>query len=128
MRAIDANIVVRYLTGDDPGQAAEAKTVVEAGNTFVGTTVLLETEWILRSVYGFLPREVAAALRAFSGLPGVSVENPALLAWALDRAEGGMDFADSLHLGTAAHCETMFTFDRRFIRAAEDVPVSVVEP
>lgn len=128
MRAIDTNIIVRYLTGDDSGQSARAKTVVEAGNIFVGTAVLLETEWVLRSVYGLLPREVAAALRSFSGLPGVSVENPALLAWALDRAERGMDFADSLHLGTAAHCELMFTFDRRFIKAAEDAPVSVIEP
>jgi predicted nucleic-acid-binding protein len=31
MRAVDTNIVVRYLTGDDPGQAAKAKTVIDAG-------------------------------------------------------------------------------------------------
>ena len=61
-----------------------------------------------------LPENVAAALRAIAGLPGLSVENPAPLALALDRTAKGIDFADSLHLGTAAHCEMMFTFDRRF--------------
>jgi len=56
---------------------------------------------VLRSVYGLTGKEVAAALRSFAGLPGVSVENPTLLAEALARAEEGMDFADALHLGAA---------------------------
>ena len=128
MRAIDTNIVVRYLTGDEPAQAARARAVVAAGQVFVGTTVLLESEWVLRSVYGLAGTEVAAALRAFAGLREVTVENPVLLAEALDRAEQGMDFADALHLGAAARCEAMLTFDRRFIQAARDAPVRVLEP
>ena len=128
MRAIDTNIVVRYLTDDDPEQAARARAVVDAGDVFVSTTVFLECEWVLRSVYRFSGTEVAAALRAFAGLPDVSVENPVLLAAALDHAEQGMDFADALHLSAAAHCEVMLTFDSRFIDVAEDTPVRVIEP
>ncbi len=128
MRAVDTNIVVRYLIGDDPGQAARARAAVDAGGIFAGTTVLLESEWVLRSVYGFTGKEVAVALRSFAGLPGVSVENPSLLAEALARAEEGMDFADALHLGAAAGCEAMLTFDRHFIEAAGDAPVRVEEP
>lgn len=128
MRAIDTNVVVRYLTGDEPEQAARARATVDAGSVFASTTVLLETEWLLRSVYGFAATEVAAALRGFAGLPGVSVENPPLLAEALARMEGGMDFADALHLGAAEGCEFMLTFDRRFIEAAGDAPVRVEEP
>ena len=128
MRAIDTDILVRYLTGDDPEQAARARAAVDAGPVFASTTVLLESEWVLRSVYGFAGREMAAALRGFAGLPGVSVENPALLAEALVRTEGGMDFADALHLGAAAGCEAMLTFDRRFIEAAGDAPVRAEEP
>ena len=128
MQAIDTNVLVRYLTGDEPEQAARARTAIDAGDVFVSTTVLLESEWVLRSVYDFAGSEVAAALRAFSGLPGVSVENPALLTEALDLAEKGMDFADALHLGAAAGCETMLTFDRRFIETARNTPIRVVEP
>ena len=128
MRAIDANVVVRYLTRDDPGQAAKARAVVDAGNVFVGTTVLLETEWVLRSVYGFSSRNVADALLAFAGLPGVTIESPALLAGALARTRDGMDFADALHLGAAANCEEMLTFDRRFIETARGDAVRVTEP
>ena len=128
MRAIDTNIVVRYLTGDHPRQAAKARAIIEGGDVFVGTTVLLESEWVLRSVYGYSGPEVAAALRAFAGLPEVSVESPTMLAEALDRAENGMDFADALHLGAAARCESMLTFDRRFVELAKDSPVPVTEP
>ena len=40
---------------------------------------LLDSEWGLRSVYGFAPEDFAVALRAFAGLPGVTVEDPGLL-------------------------------------------------
>ena len=128
MRALDTNIVVRYLTGDDPEQSARAKAVTDAGPVFVSTTVLLECDWVLRSVYGFSGEEVAAALYAFAGLPSVSVESPAMLAEALDRAATGMDLADALHLGAAARCDAMLTFDRRFIETAKGTSVKVMQP
>ncbi len=128
MRAIDTNVVVRYLTRDDPVQAARAKAVIDAGGAFIATTVLLETEWVLRSAYGFVPEDVARALGDLAGLPGVSVEDPVLLAEALQRAEAGMDFADSLHLGAASRCEAMLTFDRRFIESAGNAAIAVTEP
>ena len=128
MRAVDTNVVVRYLTSDHPEQAARAKGVIDAGHVFVSTTVMLETEWVLRSVYGFAGKEVAAALRAFAGLPDVSVENPVLLAEALDRVDKAMDFADALHLGSATRCDAMLTFDRRFVAADRGAPIRVREP
>jgi len=128
MRAIDANVVVRYLTGDDARQAARARAAIDAGDVFVSTTVLLESEWVLRSVYGLAGTEVATALRSFVGLPGILVERPDLISNALDDAEKGMDFADALHLGAAARCEAMLTFDRRFIELAGDASVPVTEP
>lgn len=128
MRAIDTNVVVRHLVGDEPEQAARATAVIAAGQVFVSTTVLLESDWVLRSTYGYSGARVAAALRALAGLEEVTVEDPLLLAEALDRAERGMDFADALHLGAAARCEAMLTFDRRFVRAAADARVPVREP
>ena len=128
MRAVDTNIIVRYLTGDEPEQASRARSAIDAGDVFAATTVLLESECVLRSVYGFSAGEVAAALRAFVGLPGVSVENSTRLADALGRVEQGMDFADALHLGAAARCEALLTFDRRFIDLAGDSRVRVMEP
>ena len=118
MLAIDTNVVVRLLTGDDPDQAARARALLEGARVFVALTVMLETEWVLRSAYGFERGQVADALTAFAGLEAVVVERPQLLAEALRRCAAGMDFADALHLGAAEGCEGFVTFDRRLVAAA----------
>lgn len=119
MLAVDTNLIVRYLTGDHSKQSAKARAVIDGEDVFVSTTVVLETEWVLRSVYSFDSTQVCAALRAFAGLPRVSLEDPALVASALDRTAQGLDFADALHLGRAEGCDAFVTFDLRFIRAAK---------
>ncbi|KIZ41470.1 MULTISPECIES: type II toxin-antitoxin system VapC family toxin [Rhodopseudomonas] len=119
MLGIDTNLIVRYLTGDHPKQSARARALIDGEEVFVATTVLLETDWVLRSVYGFTANEICVALRAFAGLARVSLEDPALIASALDRVERGMDFADALHLGRAERCDGFVTFDSGLIRAAK---------
>jgi predicted nucleic-acid-binding protein len=126
MLAIDTNVVVRYLTGDHPRQSARARALVDGEDVFVSTTVLLETEWVLRSAYGFEPAEVYGALRSFAGLSRVSLEDPTLVATALERVASGMDFADALHLGRAEACDGFVTFDQQFIRAARSAGVREV--
>jgi predicted nucleic-acid-binding protein len=126
MLAIDTNLVVRYLTGDHPQQSAKARAVIDGEEVFVSTTVMLETEWVLRSAYGFDAKHVCKALRGFGGLPNVVLEDPELVAFALDRMNDGMDFADSLHLGRAASCDAFLTFDQRFIRSAKAMGLAKV--
>jgi predicted nucleic acid-binding protein len=75
MLAIDTNIVVRYLTADHPGQSPKAKALINSKDVFVCTTVLLETEWVLRSVYGFAPADIVKALAAFAGPSRVTLED-----------------------------------------------------
>ncbi len=118
MLAIDTNLIVRYLTGDHPQQSPKARALIDAEDVFVSTTVLLETGWVLRSVYGLAPVEVARALGAFAGLAHVMLEDAALAARAVDWTVGGMDFADAFHLAKAEGCDAMMTFDWRFVRTA----------
>lgn len=126
MIAIDTNIVVRYLTGDHPVQSARAREIVDSGPTFVAVTVVLETEWVLRSTYSYKPADVARALRAFGGLPGVKIEDAGAVSAAFDLAEQGMDFADALHLGRSDKADGFLTFDRRFVKAAKAAGIETV--
>ncbi len=119
MLAIDTNLIVRYLTGDHPKQSAKARALIDSEDVFISTTVMLETEWVLRSTYGYAPVDVCKALRAFAGLPRVSLEDPVLVSIALDGVDSGMDFADALHLGRADACDAFVTFDRKLIKAAK---------
>ena len=90
-------------------------------------SVVRETEWVLRSAYGYKPADVARALRAFGGLPQVTIEDAATLAAAFDLAERGMDFADALHLGRASGQDVFLTFDRRFVKAAQAAGIDLVQ-
>ena len=129
MRAIDTNVIVRVLTADNAKQAKAARRVIEAGDIFIGTTVVLETEWVLRAGYGFGSAQIAEGLRALFGLAGVTVEETPETAQALDWMSNGMDFADALHLARSSHCSAFVSFDRKLAkRALGLVPIPVEAP
>lgn len=129
MRAVDTNVVVRYLVADDDDQFMRARAVFAGGDVFVATTVILETEWVLRGAYRFSPAVIVAAFRSIGGLAGVSVEDAEQLNTALRWMAGGMDFADALHLARAKGCDAFISFDRSLAKVATRVAgIAVVEP
>lgn len=117
--AIDTNVLVRFLMADDPLQAKQARRLVECCKILVTPTVLLETEWVLRSGYQCKPQDIATYFHAFLGLPGVEVSEPEAVVEALQNYVAGMDFADALHLTLSKGAPTFVTFDRRLIRKAQ---------
>jgi len=125
--AIDTNVLVRYLIGDHPEQSRKAYAAIKSRTIFVSITVLLESEWVLRSLYGQSTPEICEGFRALAGLPQVTIENLALLAGALEHAEAGMDFADALHLGALSQCDSPLTFDRKFAKASARYDLKVEE-
>jgi predicted nucleic-acid-binding protein len=127
VRAVDTNVVVRFLTADDPRQARAARRVFVAGEVYLGTTVILETEWVLRLGYGFTARQIAEGLLKLGGLPGVVIEEPARTAQALDWMAAGLDFADALHLARSSHCNTFVSFDRTLAKRAKGLTPIAVE-
>lgn len=119
MIALDTNVVVRFLVNDDKTQGPRARALIARGDTFVGVTVLLETEWVLRSAYGFPAAEIARFFRALLGLPGMRTDDPERISRALGGYEAGLDFADALHMAFADGAEAFATFDRRLARRAK---------
>ena len=69
MIALDSSVVVRLLADDDPHQSRRAAGLLEDNAVFVPLTVLLETEWVLCSVYALERDAVLRGLRGFLGLP-----------------------------------------------------------
>jgi predicted nucleic-acid-binding protein len=121
MIAIDTNLIVRFLVKDDREQAQRARALIDAEDVFVPTSVLLETEWVLRSAYKLPRQDLVTALRAFLDLPRVFAEGREAALAALDWAGQGMEFADALHLASASSCKAFASFDRRLARAAQKV-------
>ena len=118
MQAVDTNVVVRYLTDDDLAQAARARGLIDGGDVWLGLTVLLETEWVLRTSYRFSQTDITAAFRTLAGQPTVHVENAGVLAQALTLCDGGLDFADALHVSAAAMVDGFSTLDAALMAQA----------
>ena len=119
MTAVDTNVLVRLLTGDDPSQAAVARSVFAAGRIWISKTVLLETAWVLRSLFDFDEGAVRMAFTGLLGLSGVEVEDEGAVSAALALAVQGVDFADAMHLASRPHGCNFVTFDRAFVRRAK---------
>jgi predicted nucleic-acid-binding protein len=124
--AVDTNVIVRYLTRDDAAQFANASALISGADVYVSTTVLLETEWVLRRGYRFGRERVIAALAAVAGLPHVTLEDPAVAARALDWTRRGMDFADALHLAKAEGCDAFISFDQHLATVANALSAAKV--
>ena len=102
MTGLDTNVVVRYLTHDDPDQSKKASAVVEEAATkgeklLVHPVVLCELVWVLETAYDYGRSEVAATLDRI--LRTAQFEFPdketVWSAWA-DYRSGKGDFADYL--------------------------------
>ena len=118
MISIDANVIVRFVVNDDREQARRARALIEANDVFVPTSVLVETEWVLRSAYKLTGPKMFETLSAFLALPRVFAQDEKVAHAALDWAGRGMDFADALHLAGSSACGAFASFDRGFARAA----------
>jgi predicted nucleic-acid-binding protein len=116
MTGIDTNLLVRIITLDNDEQASRATRFLDAQQSFIPKTVLLETEWVLRSTYGLQPRIIANSLRGVIGRANTTVEAEDAVAQALAWFEDGMDFADAMHLASVPGDYKFATFDNRLRR------------
>lgn len=125
--AVDTNVVVRFLTGDNATQYSASRKLFSSAQVFIPDTVILETEWVLRAAYGLGAAEVCEAFRGVFGLRNVSLANPRPIAQAISWHEGGLDFADALHLASCQDHASLETFDGDFIRRARTLSDCRVE-
>jgi len=117
--AVDTNVVVRLLTGDDRDQATRARELFESETIWLPKTVMLEAEWVLRRLYGLGRERVAEALMALAALPNVRCEDDAATVEALRWATNGVDFADALHfVASVGPAERFATFDTDLVKRA----------
>ncbi len=125
MIGLDTNILVRYLTQDDPQQAPQATRIFEETLTddnpgFIGLVVLVETIWVLRRLYQASAEELRQTVSDLLGSRTIVVESRDAVAQAVARAENnGVDFADAIIVASAldAGCREVLSFDRGAVRA-----------
>ena len=130
MIALDTNIIVRFLARDDAASYAIVETLLATCEVSVSPTVILETEWVLRSSYRLAKGEIWAALSQMLTLPNFFVQEREAVIQALKWSHLGLDLADALHLALAGHAQAFATFDSDLIQKAAPInpPIQVRNP
>jgi predicted nucleic-acid-binding protein len=125
MKALDTNVLARFFIDDpdDPQAARQRPAAVAALSdpAFVPVTVLLEFEWVMRGFYAMSRRDVARVFRALLGIEHVVVDSRAAVLHALEAFDGGLDFADALHIALSDRAAALLTFDRQLAKRAAKV-------
>jgi predicted nucleic-acid-binding protein len=108
MIGIDTNIMVRYLTKDDPLQTPKAAEILEKristdAPRFISVVAIAETVWVLERSYGFSLQEIASAIESILQVPDLVVESQREVFIAMTALRDGYgDFGDVLIAGLGA--------------------------
>lgn len=123
MIAIDTNVMIRYLVGDDAAQAEAARALLERLTPddpgLLCREVVMEIAWVLERSYSFPRTQVAQALMDLTASDSLLVENADDVAAAAHHyRQGGVGFSDLMVLAAAKRAEAspLYTFDRRLAR------------
>ena len=118
---LDANVLVRFFTGDPPEQARRAAAyLARAEELLVPDLVVAEVVDVLESFYKVERPRVVELLRAVLAFPAVVVVDAALLLRALEVYEvERLDFADAylVACAEASGVGAIASFDRSIDRA-----------
>ncbi len=121
MKAIDTNILVRFLTGDDERQAKKVYSIFKKAETekielFVPLLVVLEMIWILEFVYEAARAEILDAIGDLLLMPIFKFDQQPAIQQFIHSAQGNKyDLSDLLiaHSAKINGCEAVLTFDKK---------------
>ena len=124
MKGLDTNVLVRYLTEDDPRQAAAAVKEIQGigkkdEKLIVQPLVLCELAWVLDSAYGVGKKELLDVFERILRTAQFEIPGKDLVWRSLaDYRAGKGDFSDHLlgRLNEDAGASVTITFDRALRR------------
>jgi predicted nucleic-acid-binding protein len=116
MFAVDTNILLCIATHDDPHQLAIALDAIGETPLWISVTVLLETQWVLRSRYQWASEAIVAFFNNLLAVTTVQFEDENKVSLALSWVRQGADFADALHLARKPANSKLLSFDADFCK------------
>lgn len=126
---IDTNLLVRYLTEDDPSKANDVKRLLLKAvrgeiSLLIPSVVIAELVWVLQSFYKLGRCEIAELLTAILHTPGIEVTDKAVVTDAIDTyGKGTIDFIDAWIVAFAkmAGIRVVYTFDRKHFKGIDGI-------
>jgi predicted nucleic-acid-binding protein len=122
---LDTNVLVRYITQDDPKQSRLANALIEGlddtSPSFVTLVTLVELCWVLESSYSFSRQQFAEVMQTLMAVDAIKLDRAASVASAVrSYVSSNADFSDCLieRLSVSAGCERTMTFDKAAAKSA----------
>ncbi|MDX8379879.1 MAG: type II toxin-antitoxin system VapC family toxin [Gallionella sp.] len=121
MKALDTNVLVRFLVNDDEKQARMVCDLLRQAETerallFVPSLVMLELIWVLESVYDISRENILGAIHNLLMMPVLSFDKHAALQSFMQAAKNRKEGLADLFIACAAidsGCSTVLTFDKK---------------
>ncbi len=120
MKALDTNILIRFLVRDDEKQAQAVyrlfkNTETRRDTLFVPLLVVLETIWVLEAVYDVGREDILDAFETLLLMPlFVFEDQQAIRAFIASAKDAKADLSDLLIAASASFsgCDSILTFDK----------------
>ncbi len=128
-RALDTNVLVRFLVGDDPAQLKKVIALFDSASAsgerfWVSSIVLLELLWVLESLYKVPRATLLSTLEQLSDLAVIQLEDAPLLPYFLSIAHtSSMELSDLL-IAVRSHKSSghvTLTFDRKAAKHSKGI-------
>jgi len=125
VRGLDTNVLVRYLTQDDPAQARRAnaiitQTIARGDRLTINVIVVCELVWVLSEAYEFDKSTIITTLQRILDTTQFVVEDRDVVRRAVDEYQRGQgDLSDYLigWRNREAGCADTVTFDRQLSKS-----------
>ena len=124
MKALDTNVIVRFLVQDDETQARKVEQLLTSAEQkkeilFVPLLVVLELIWVLQFAYGVTKKDIILAINSLLQMPVLEFERQSVLREFIGTSEEFRgDLSDLLIAlsSQASACEQVLTFDKKAAR------------
>ncbi len=131
---LDTNLLVRYLTEDEPARADAVENLLDKasrgeGRLLIPSVVMAELVWVLESFYKMEGTRIAELLESLLHTPGLVVQENRLIRQALEiYRQKRIDFVDAWILAFARQRSVprIYTYDKRHFKNINDL--DVIEP
>ncbi|OGL44590.1 MAG: hypothetical protein A2149_04585 [Candidatus Schekmanbacteria bacterium RBG_16_38_11] len=130
---IDTNVLIRYLTNDEPQKAKAVESLLNKASDgelriLIPSIVIAELVWVLESYYRMEAEGIAELVEAILSTPGVEVTDKGIIASALKLyRDNSIDLIDAWIISFVKErdIKTIYTFDKKHYREIEGVETKV---
>lgn len=129
---IDTNLLVRYLTDDEPQKAKAVDALLNSAGKgeikiLIPSIVIAELVWVLESFYKMIADDITGLVEAILITPGVDTQDKSVIKGALKLyCSKKIDLIDAwiIEFTKVKGAKRIYTFDKKHFRDAEEVEIA----